>query len=73
VVVANIVSPILLELRGRLSAAVSSGGSLVLSGILATEADDVVLAFCEAGAFVEIARRSSTTDADWVSVTLRRP
>ncbi len=72
VVVANIVSPILLELRERLSGAVSAGGALVLSGILATEADDVVLAFCEAGAFVEIARRSSITDADWVSVTLRR-
>jgi len=73
VVVANIVSPVLLELRQRLAGAVSSGGALVLSGILASEADDVVGAFCEQGPFVEIDRRTSLADADWVSVTLSHP
>ena len=72
VVVANIVSPILLEMRERLCGAVTSGGALVLSGILSTEADDVVRAFCEDHTLVETDRRSSTTDADWVSVVLRR-
>ena len=68
-VVANIVAPTLLELRERLVAATRR--RLVLSGVLAGEADRVVAAFAAAGLGLE-RRDAIEADADWVALTLTR-
>ena len=68
VVVANIVSPILLRLKGRLVEAVAPGGRLVLSGILASEADEVARAFVQGSGLSEAGRRGLSADAEWVSL-----
>jgi ribosomal protein L11 methyltransferase len=72
VIVANIVSPVLLALRERLAGALAPGGTLVLCGILAGEADDVAAAFQGAG--LRLRRRDALSeDADWVALTLVGP
>lgn len=72
-VVANIVSPTLLALRPRLVAAVRPGGSLVLSGVLVEEAEQVQAAFeAEASGLRVTARDRCDADADWVALTLAR-
>ena len=71
VVVANIVSPVLLELRERLVDATAPRGHLILSGVLAEEADDVEGAFESSG--LRTHRRSSfSADAEWTSITLAK-
>lgn len=68
-VVANIISSVLLALKDRLVAATAPGGSLVLSGILARELDDVTAAFAATG--LELVR--SGRDGEWASLWWRRP
>jgi len=70
-VVANIVSPVLLELRERLVGSVRAGGRLVLSGILATERERVEESFLATRPGLGVAERDRMdADADWVAVTL---
>ena len=45
VVMANLFSPILIAAARQITAAVAPGGTLILSGILREQADDVVAAF----------------------------
>jgi len=68
-VVANILSSILITLRHGLAAHVVPGGTLLLSGVLAAEADDVGTAF-EALGLEEFDR---LTDSEWSCLMMRRP
>ncbi len=68
VVVANILAPILLELRESLFDVVAAGGDLVLSGISAEQLDDMRAAF-KSDDFAEVDCR---VDGDWVALHLRR-
>ena len=68
-VVANIISSVLLSLKDRLVAATAPGGSLVLSGILLREVDDVTAAFAATG--LQLVRTSQ--DGEWASLWWRRP
>lgn len=66
-VLANLTGGLLIRLVDRLVALVQPGGTLILSGITAAEADDVLAAFTGAGASTE--RR---VDEDgWVGLRLR--
>lgn len=65
-VLANIQAPILIPMAAELEARVAPGGTLVLSGILAGQEDEVVDAFT--GGALE-ARVSA--DGEWRAVTLR--
>lgn len=47
VILANIISNVLIDLRDVLSAAAAPGGKLVMSGILTNQADDVRQAYCD--------------------------
>lgn len=67
-VVANILSSILVSIRDDLKARVRSGGTLLLSGILASEADEVAATFADPQ-FEEGPRLSET---DWVCLQLKR-
>ena len=70
-VVANIITPTLLALRHRLTAAVRPRGTLVLSGVLETEVAAVTTAVTDAG----LSSRSTAsldTDAEWASLTFTR-
>lgn len=68
-VVANIISSVLLSLRDRLVAATAPGGTLVLSGILVREVDDLTSAFSASG--LELIR--SSRDGEWASLCWRKP
>ena len=68
VVVANIVRPVLLELAAR-GFAGAPPRTLVLSGLLAHEADEAAGAFAARHGLVEIERRSA---AEWTALLLRR-
>ncbi len=48
-VTANVYGPILIEAAPQIAAAVAKGGTLILSGILAEQADDVMKAFRKQG------------------------
>jgi ribosomal protein L11 methyltransferase len=69
VVVANIVRPVLLELAGR-GFAGEAPEALVLSGLLAGEADEAAAAFSAGHGLVESRRVSA---GDWAALTLVRP
>ena len=69
VVLANILSSILVDLRDLLAAHVRPGGRIVLSGILAGEADYLARVYAEAG-LIEDER---LTDGDWLCLVCRKP
>ena len=69
VVVANIISGVLLQLRKALVARTRPGGRLILSGILTAEHPRVVAAFEAEG--VELIER--TEAAEWCGLVWRRP
>lgn len=68
-VFANVLSPVLLERRAALKAAVAPGGLLILSGILAAEARAFLRKFGLAGGFklAELA-----TQGEWAAIALSR-
>jgi ribosomal protein L11 methyltransferase len=66
VVVANIAAGPILARREELSAVVVADGSLVLSGLLASDLPEILAAFAGMGA-TEIA-----TDGEWAALSLRR-
>jgi ribosomal protein L11 methyltransferase len=66
VVTANLTGGLLMAAAGRLESLVGPGGTLILSGIMASEIDDVLARF--SGCTV---RRRADED-EWVSVTLER-
>ena len=68
-VLANILAPVLVRLFGQgLGELVSPGGSLVLSGILAEQADEVLAAGQQQG-FRQVERRQ---EEDWVALRVMR-
>lgn len=70
VVLANILANVLIQFRRELAAAVAPGGTLILSGILAGECEQVRTAFHE------VAPRwaqDSRTMGEWSDVVLTRP
>jgi ribosomal protein L11 methyltransferase len=73
VVVANIISPVLLKLSDRLVAALAPGGTLVLSGVLAEEADEFSAAFRGTSGLLDVGRLQMSADAEWVCLTFRSP
>jgi ribosomal protein L11 methyltransferase len=70
VVFANILANVLIEYARELTAAVAPGGSLILSGILAVEVDQVKAAFA---AVAPDWRQESRVMGDWSDVWLVRP
>ncbi|MBS9403981.1 50S ribosomal protein L11 methyltransferase [Halomonas sp. TRM85114] len=69
VVVANILAGPLIELADEIAARVAPGGRLALSGILAAQADTVLIAYEAQGLLME----EPTTREGWVRLTGRRP
>lgn len=65
-VVANILSGPLIDMAPALAATVAPGGRLVLSGILGTQADDVVAAYVAAGMLDPVV----TPREEWVRIDL---
>ncbi len=70
VVLANILGHVLVEFKAQLLATVAPGGTLILSGILAAERDQVRDAFASAAPEWEI---DSRLDGEWADVVLTRP
>jgi ribosomal protein L11 methyltransferase len=71
-VVANIQADVLEPLAAPLAARVAAGGVLVLSGLLAPQADRVAAVYARRG-LEPVAVRHSPEDRDWAAVVLRRP
>lgn len=71
-VLANIQASVLLDLAEDICARVSSGGVLLLSGLLTQQAHDVAERYAEHTAFSIAGVRQSTHDPDWSSVRLER-
>jgi ribosomal protein L11 methyltransferase len=71
VVLANIQSDVLRDLRDVIVARVAPGGTLLLSGLLATQVDAVAAAYRQSGLVIEAIRRSEH-DPDWACARLRR-
>lgn len=69
-VVANIISSVLKALKEDIKAVVKPGGSLILSGILAIECDDVKDAFLEGA---ELEWIGQETLGEWVSLSFSKP
>ncbi|AVQ00136.1 50S ribosomal protein L11 methyltransferase [Ahniella affigens] len=67
IVLANILAKSLIELCAGITAATEPGGTIVLSGILHDQADDVIAAYTADFEQFEVAR-----DEDWVRITARR-
>ncbi len=70
VLLANILANVLMQFAGELTGAVAPGGTLVLSGILAGECDQVRSAF---GRVAPGWPQESRTMGEWSDVVLRRP
>jgi ribosomal protein L11 methyltransferase len=68
-VVANILANTLVELAGEISAKVAPGGTVLLSGILAPQEDEVCAAYVARGLVPAPGRR----EGGWALVALRRP
>lgn len=66
-VIANIISAVLVPLRDALVGRMLPGGTLILSGILAREADEVADWYREVGLDIVAQNR----DGDWASLTCR--
>lgn len=71
-VLANIRAPILIDLRDAIVARAAAGGRIVLSGVLATQADAVTASYGDAGLEVTSVDISAD-DPEWCRVGLRRP
>jgi len=69
-VLANILAPVLIEFAPQLVAAVAPGGTLVLSGILASEGEAVRRAFARAAPDWQL--EESRVLGEWCDVVLRR-
>ncbi len=68
-VVANLLTPLLVDLAARIAdAAIAAPTTLVLSGLLAGEADRVADAFAAAG----FSRESTVVAGEWAALLLRR-
>lgn len=63
---ANLTAPLLLEVAGRIPAAAPTPGTLIVSGLLATERDRVVAAYAARG----YAARSERARGDWAGLRL---
>ncbi|MCX6955558.1 MAG: 50S ribosomal protein L11 methyltransferase, partial [Verrucomicrobia bacterium] len=70
VVLANILANVLIQYARELTAAVAPGGTLILSGILAVEVEQVKAAFA---AVVPAWAQESRTMGEWSDVRLTRP
>ena len=68
-VLANILKQPLIDLAPDMARHVAHGGKVVLSGILTTQADDVVAAYGAAGFLLD--RRDDL--GDWTTLTMNRP
>lgn len=66
-VVANIEARVLIPMAPALSARVAPGGTLVLSGILRGQEDEV------AAAYGSLRRLETPTDGEWVALVLEKP
>jgi ribosomal protein L11 methyltransferase len=66
-VVANILAPVLVELARKVAALVGPGGTLVLSGFLDEQRDDV------RGAYADLEVAAEASDDGWGCLTLRPP
>ncbi|MBS3964791.1 MAG: 50S ribosomal protein L11 methyltransferase [Methylomonas sp.] len=69
VVVANILAKPLMELAANIAALVKPGGDLVLSGVLAEQADAVAQAYQALGLSVE----ACLQQGDWCRIDIRKP
>ncbi len=69
VVLANILATVLVELSAQVATRVSPGGTLILSGILESDADTVVGAYEERG--MQLLER--TQERDWVALRFKAP
>jgi ribosomal protein L11 methyltransferase len=67
IVAANIEATVLLALRGALAERVTSGGGLALSGLIEEQADDVIVAYAEAGVHLERVAR----EGEWCLLATR--
>ncbi len=70
-VLANIQAHVLLGMRAALYARCAPGATLILSGLMATQADGVAADFVATGLTL-LRVRTSTDDALWATVVLRR-
>jgi ribosomal protein L11 methyltransferase len=70
-VLANIQSDVLLDLRDAIVARVAPGGYLLLSGLLATQVDAVAAAYQDSGLAMGTIRRSEH-DPEWACAMLQR-
>jgi ribosomal protein L11 methyltransferase len=70
VVVANMLLPELVSLAPELAGAVRSGGTLVLSGILAEQRAELLAAYVVGKTLV---RGDELAEDGWVALTLRAP
>jgi ribosomal protein L11 methyltransferase len=66
-VLANIEARVLIELAAPICARVAAGGTLVLSGVLRPQLDEVV------DAYAAFDHQLTGADGEWVAVILRRP
>jgi ribosomal protein L11 methyltransferase len=67
-IVANIIARVLSALAADMAAALTAGGTLIASGIIADREHEVVAAFVEAG-LAPLQRRQ---EGDWVALVYRR-
>jgi len=70
-VVANILANTLVELAPDLAARLAPGGTLVLSGILGPQADEVRAAYVALG--LRAAAERERSDGEWTALVLERP
>ena len=64
-VLANLTAPLLLARRAELGALLAPGGTLVLSGLLATDAQDVAAAYAPTGSI------GTRVDGEWAALRIR--
>ena len=69
VVVANLTGALLVRAASRLLHAVRPGGVLIISGILATERDEIRRAFANQGIVTDV--QEAGDDAEWLAFTLK--
>ena len=67
-VVANILAPTLIELAAPICGAIAPGGTLMLSGILAPQANDVIASYKAQG----LAHVQTEQQGEWVRIDFRR-
>ncbi len=69
-VIANIIAPVLDELRDPIVARVGKQGRLLLSGVLTTQVDEITRRYVGKG---ELALRATKTRGDWAALLFSRP